>query len=293
MIHLLAAITLAHPAPGITVLPTGDIAFVQPAAHTVWLVTPGQDPRPLAVGKDATDLSVPHDLWQFDDALVTASDRNGAVVTIAPDGNVSRLYPQDSWPNAKWPQDITVAAGGDPFILLPDKSIVAVTGKKGHHRIVRVRPNGELEDLCPNQEFENLHLSAFALAPDGALYFTELGTRIRKISPTGELSTVLDRGLAGARGLAVDKDGSLVIADSLARKILRLRAAKLQTIAGTGARASTDGLTSEAAFMEPTGVAIAHTGTIYVLDFPLDIAPTVREISPEGKVRTIATTTFP
>ena len=43
-----------------------------------------------------------------------------------------------------------------------------------------------------------------------------LAKRIRKIAPDQTLSTVIDSGLIGARGIAVDKDGSLVVADARA-----------------------------------------------------------------------------
>ncbi len=290
---LVASLALAHPAPGIAVLPSGDVAFVQGPAHTIWIVTPGQEPRRLAVGEDATDLSVPHDLWPHAGNLVTASDRNGAVVTINPAGDVSRLYPKPTWQHATYPGDIAIASGGDPFMILPDGSLIAVTRINAQEKIVKVSPDGKLTDLCPGETFENLHLTSFAHAPDGTIYFTERGKRIRKIAPDQTLSTVIDSGLIGARGIAVDKDGSLVIADARARKILRIRGDKIETIAGTGRRASTDGITTKAAFMEPTGVAIATDGTIYVLDYPIDMTPTVREISTNGRVRTIATTQWP
>lgn len=290
---LLASLALAHPAPGIAVLPSGDVAFVQGPAHTIWIVTPGQEPRRLAVGKDATDLSVPHDLWPHAGNLVTASDRNSAVVTINPAGGVSRLFPKPTWQDATYPGDIAVAFGGDPFMILPDGSLIAVTRINAQEKIVKISPDGKVTDLCPDESFENLHVSCFAHAPDGTIYFTELGKRIRKIAPDQTLSTVIDSGLIGARGIAIDKDGSLVVADARARRILRIRNGKIETIAGTGKRARTDGILTKAAFMEPTGVAIAPDGTIYILDYPSDMTPAVREISPDGRVRTIATTRWP
>lgn len=57
------------------------------------------------------------------------------------------------------------------------------------------------------------------------------------------------------------------------------------TLAGESSRGSSDGMGSAARFIQPTGVAVDFTGTVYVVDQGND---TVRKITPAGVVTTLA-----
>jgi len=137
---------------------------------------------------------------------------------------------------------------------------------------------------------------------DGNLYVTDTGnSTIRKISAAGAVTTLA--GAAGAcgsldgdarnarfcapQGIAIDRQGILYVADTLNHTIRRIdRANVVTTIAGVaGSCGSTDGRASAARFCEPRDIAVDSAGYLYVAD---TANSTIREIAPNGEVRTIA-----
>ncbi len=137
---------------------------------------------------------------------------------------------------------------------------------------------------------------------DGTLIVADSDNHtIRKIAPGGAVVTLA--GIAGKpgavdsvgtmasfngpQGLAVDKQGSLYIADTYNHTIRRLTPeGRVETIAGkAGASAFADGLRSDARFYLPTGLAVAPDGTLFVADYGNNC---IRKIDIDGKVTTIA-----
>ena len=87
-------------------------------------------------------------------------------------------------------------------------------------------------------------------------------------------------------GLAVDRDGSVVVADSSNGAIRRiLPDGTVTTIAGGNGEGVRNGPTASAQFVEPKDVAIAPDGSIYVAD---SRAHRIRKIAPDGTVTTVA-----
>lgn len=88
-------------------------------------------------------------------------------------------------------------------------------------------------------------------------------------------------------GLAIDRDGSVIVADTGNHAIRRISSNGLiSTIAGViGQRGNADGLGSVARFSRPTSVAVDSAGFIYIADSDNQ---TVRRITPEGVVTTVA-----
>ena len=88
------------------------------------------------------------------------------------------------------------------------------------------------------------------------------------------------------RGLAVDSDGSVVLADRRAvRRILP--DGTVTTIAGGSTHGSRDGPAETAQFQVASDVAIHPDGSIYVAD---SFAARIRKITPEGMITTVAET---
>jgi uncharacterized protein (TIGR03437 family) len=119
----------------------------------------------------------------------------------------------------------------------------------------------------------------------GTLYIADSGNHvIRKVSPSGIISTVAGSGARGSGGdhgrahlasfyspsaVVVDSDGNLFIADTFNHRIRRVSSSGIiTTIAGDGAPGFTGdgGAASAARFRNPAGLAIDSLGRIYVAD---------------------------
>ena len=142
-----------------------------------------------------------------------------------------------------------------------------------------------------------------ALAPDGALYIADTGNaRIRKVDPSGVITTVAGAGRSGLTGdslpalaarlftpvaLALDAAGGLLIADSAVSRLRRLSPAGILThVAGTGvAGFNGDGLAASAQLNQPAGVAAAPDGRVFIADTGNH---RIRALSPSGTLTTIA-----
>jgi sugar lactone lactonase YvrE len=131
----------------------------------------------------------------------------------------------------------------------------------------------------------------------GNVYVVGSETRIRKITPSGNVTTLAGSGVAGfADGqgssasfngtcdVAVDRNGNLYVADmNRIRKITP--SGTVSTLAGSGTPAYADGQGTSASFDHPIGVAVDQGGNVYVADFGNN---RIRKISSSGNVTTLA-----
>lgn len=137
---------------------------------------------------------------------------------------------------------------------------------------------------------------------DGHIYVAEAsGHRIRKITPDATVTTLAGSGTVGfADGMgaaaqfdgpfavAAAADGTLYVADSGNHRIRRVSpAGEVSTLAGTGAVGAQDGAASAATFNQPSGLALAPDGSLFVVD---NGSQRIRKISPAGLVSTVAGT---
>lgn len=140
--------------------------------------------------------------------------------------------------------------------------------------------------------------SALALGPDGNLYVADTGNnRIRKITPTGQVSTVAGDGTAGYLdgpaakaqfngpiGLSVSADGDIYVADTY-NDVIRMitTEGEVTTIAGGGSPGFADGEQTVALFDTPSGIIVTDSSII--------VADTgnrrLRKVSAEGSVTTL------
>ena len=122
---------------------------------------------------------------------------------------------------------------------------------------------------------------AIAIGPNGNLYITDVGNRtthIRKISPTGKVTT-LAGGTYGFQdgpankalfqtpyGIAVDGLGNIYIGDTGNQRIRRLDSNNnVSTVVGSGVRGHKDGDKSQAILNNVYGVAVDKQGTLFFL----------------------------
>jgi sugar lactone lactonase YvrE len=185
------------------------------------------------------------------------------------------------------PSDVAVAPDGTIFVA-----------DTYNHRIRRIAPNarnnGRLEVTTlagsskgfsdgpgPAARFDTP--TDLVLAPDGSLYVSDMHNhRIRKISPSGLVTTFAggDEGYRnGLRvqaefsmplGLALAADGTLYVSDVLNHNIRAISPeGMVSTLAGseTGEKGWRDAVGTSALFNSPSGLAVGSDGTVYVADY--------------------------
>lgn len=142
----------------------------------------------------------------------------------------------------------------------------------------------------------------FGVAVDrrGAVYVADGGesNRIRRITTDGNVETIAGstEGFADTdahhaqfntpSGIAIDRKGNLIVADTSNNRIRRIAAdGKVTTLAGSGPAGHRDGPAAEAQFDGPIGIAIDKQDSVFVADAYND---RIRKISADGMVTTVA-----
>jgi DNA-binding beta-propeller fold protein YncE len=296
-----APVAWSHPGPGIAIDRQGQVFFVHPVRHRIMRVDVAGKLTVFVQGEESHKLSVPHHLvLDIRENLYSVGDRDGVIWRIAPDGATTRIYPPEDRQGIGF-----FGRGGDPFILDHQGKIYGIHSRVDEYtQILQVGLDGRINILAGGDygmadgqgaqaKFANLHVGCLAFSPDGSLYLTDSLVWVRKISPLGTVTTLVDssgerRRFQSARGLTFDAGGNLYVADGDARCIYKITPrGSLSRVAGSGKRGSQDGAAQTASFLEPVGVAVSRDGAVYVLDY-LGDDPNLRKISPDAVVTTIA-----
>jgi sugar lactone lactonase YvrE len=147
--------------------------------------------------------------------------------------------------------------------------------------------------------------NSVAVDSKGNIYVADyLNYLIRKISRDGIVSTLAGSGMPGnsngngtaasfnlPRGIAVDANGNVYVADSFNNLIRKITpTGNVSTFAGSGIAGSDNGLATQASFRGPAAITIDKAGYLYVCE-PASFL--VRKISPDGLVSNLAGTGSP
>jgi DNA-binding beta-propeller fold protein YncE len=214
-----------------------------------------------------------------------------------------------------WEAQIRNYAEGlsDPFGIVIDKkgnTYIADAGEE--NRILKINSQGVVSVLAGAEEgFADTQQtnqaiqakfntpSGLAIDQQGNVYIADTGNNaIRKITPAGVVTTVAGNGMAGyvdgkagqaqfngPIGIAFDKEGRLIIADTYNDKI-RVLTKKGEVITLAGSKPGyADGPNQQAQFNTPTNIVINSQGDIIVAD---TVNNAIRKISTQGMVSTIA-----
>ncbi len=142
--------------------------------------------------------------------------------------------------------------------------------------------------------------TGIAIDAVGNLYVADaFNNKIRKISPSGMVSTLAGSGKSGnkdtistwatfsqPKAVAVDVNGNVYVADYYSNKIRKITlAGNVTTFAGSGISGNLDGIDTAARFNYPTGLAIDTAGNLYVADY---WNHKIRKIDSLGVVTTLA-----
>lgn len=256
-------------------------------------------------------------------ARIRKVDAAGVISTVAgigPPTEEETAAPADGTPAVEAQLSHPVALAVDAA----DNLYVADFGSERIHRIdtagviSTIAGAGELwaneADGAPALQANLDGPRALAVDAAGNVYFTESGRpSVRRIGVDGILTTIVgdsyrdaeEGGFAGdggpaadaevnvPTGLTVDAAGSLYIADTNNARIRKVTPDGLiTTLAGTGVPRDEgdDGPAAAAALAEPTEVAVAADGTVYLTGAASD---RIRAIDPAGTISTLAEVSGP
>ncbi len=197
------------------------------------------------------------------------------------------------------PTGIAVDANGNLYVADSD-----------NHKIRKITPIGEVSTVAGTGLAGNAdgmgNVASFnfpagvAVDQNGNIYVADAqNNKIRKISTTGEVTTLAGSGIAGSAddvgimasfkfpyGIAVDANGNVYVGDVGNHKIRKISAGGVvTTLAGTGSEGSADGNGTSASFNFPVGIAIGGNGNLYIADI---FNNKIRMINASGDVTTFA-----
>ena len=163
-----------------------------------------------------------------------------------------------------------------------------------------------LGDGAPAATAQLLDLQSVAADRQGNVYISDAGNhRIRKVLPSGVITTVAGNGFPGYRGdggpaqaaqlnlpygLAVDVAGNLYVADLGNHRIRKITPdGTISTFAGNGEKGSNGdgGPAASAQLMSPRNVALDNLGNLFISEFE---GHRVRKVSSDGVITTVAGT---
>jgi serine/threonine-protein kinase len=259
---------------------------------------------PTGVAVDATGNVYVAD---FDNDQIRKINASGSVSLFAGNNTTSNGLPISGSANGVG----TMASFSNPYGVAVDMSGNVFVADKVNGLVRKIDPEGTVSTLAGNTHGPGFAdgmgaaasfnwLSGVAVDKSDNVYVADYGNNmIRKISPSGNVSTIAGNGKVGAdngdgnlasfnepSGLAVDASGNVYVADFGNNQIRKINPnGEVSTFAGNLNMGYADGMGIAASFNHPSSVAIDISGNLYVAD---DGNSLVRKINPAGIVTTIA-----
>jgi DNA-binding beta-propeller fold protein YncE len=245
----------------------------KPFAEVVTLAGAG----PKIDARAAQDISDPFGVAADADGNCYVTDgAGGKLFRLDSEGRVSLITDQLDMPSA-------VAVAPDGSIVVANTgahTVVRVDAETGRVSVIAGKPgeSGDADGAGADAGF-NAPVGV-AVGKDGTIFVADTyNDRVRRIAPDGSVATLAggrEPGFADGRdaearfdtpcGVAVDDQGVLV-ADTGNHRIRRVAFdGNVSTVAGTGEAGERDGQPGEAAFNEPTAIAVTGPGEFYVTD---------------------------
>jgi len=230
----------------------------------------------------------------------------GTITTVA--GNGQQGYSGDGGPataaSLAGPSGVAVDAAGNLYAADRDNDRIRKVTTDGI--ITNFAGNGSKRLAGDGQAAVGASLNrpaGVALDAAGGLYIADSeNNRIRKVTPTGTITTLAGNGQYGYSGdggpataaslspggVAVDAAGNLYIADYGNDRIRKVTpAGTITTVAGNGqwGYSGDGGPATAASLNRPYGVAVDATGNLYIADGQNS---RIRKVTPAGTITTVA-----
>jgi uncharacterized protein (TIGR03437 family) len=187
------------------------------------------------------------------------------------------------------PLSVAVDASGNLFIADAFNNRIRKVSATGTITTVAGGGSNGAGDGGPATDAQLASPSGVAVDARGNLFIADtfndrtLSNRIRKVSPTGIITTVV--GLGNPRGVALDASGNLYVLKVSAAGIIT-------TVAGGGSNGPGDGgLATDARLASPSGVAVDAAGNLFFADLGLNdqyLKDSIRKVSVTGIITTVA-----
>lgn len=223
--------------------------------------------------------------------VYVADNDNHRIRKITQAGVVSTLAGSDNGEQGNDNGNGTAARFSGPVGLALDAAGNLYVSDNGNKLIRKITPAGEVTTFAGSGTFGSTDgngTSASFKSPmgividaSGNLYVADSRSNlIRKISPTGDVTTFAGSGAEGStngngtlasfnapEGIAIDASGNLYIADSENNLIRKINpAGDVTTLAGNGSLGADNGTAETASFGQPYSVALDASGNLYVAD---------------------------
>ena len=234
-------------------------------------------------------------------------NKQGLITTVA--GNGVRGYGGDNGPAESAelanPTGICFDFKGDMYIADYGNNVIRMVNRQGI--ITTIAGNGTRGyggDNGPAESAELANPTGIATDYEGNIFISDSSNnRIRKVDPSGTISTVAGNGTPGYNGdngpaidaelyfpwgLCADFEGNIYCADYGNSRIRKIdKDGTITTIAGNGTHvySGDQGPASDAGMNSPTGVCMDFRGNIYIADFGDN---RIRKVNQQGIITTVA-----
>jgi sugar lactone lactonase YvrE len=281
----------------------GTLYVVDVGTEKIYKITTGGE---VSMAEGTAGIGAPISVWVGKDGSMAVADLDSNVVyRISAKGEANTIGRPTG-------EGIVAGTSAPAGAVVDSKGNVFIADNK-NATVIKVTPEGESSVFAgkvdsPGMEDGKGGEARFSTprgiaidAMDNLYVADEGNSNIRKITPEGVVTTLAGGEGAGGtedgtgkaakfaapRGLAVDKEGTVYVADTDNHTVRKVTPAGVVTTIGgkAGEAGDANGAAAVSRFNSPRGVAVDGAGNVYVADSENGA---VREISPEGVVRTVA-----